>query len=215
MTATSTGHPPKLEEALNAEKFPKVVDKNSAKGDGQKQPRVPNLWKQNKQPTSRTPAASGSQQTLTNAEKKALQKAEKAARRAQAKAAVTSQPLKDIAGEQKTTKGKPNDAATQGPLSTALSKRRMPVHEMIPEIPECFTHLPMAKRISILQADKDVNPAILILGQQMASFAITDPIGRLHSTLLALKKVGAFGVVLKASSIIVPSVTLTCDRGLA
>ncbi|CAK7273808.1 hypothetical protein SEPCBS57363_005838 [Sporothrix epigloea] len=56
-------------------------------------------------------------------------------------------------------------------------------------IPECFSHLPMAKRISIAQAYKDVHPAVLAVGQQMASFVLRDNVARLEATLVAFKKV--------------------------
>ncbi|CAK7216419.1 hypothetical protein SBRCBS47491_002818 [Sporothrix bragantina] len=56
-------------------------------------------------------------------------------------------------------------------------------------IPECFSHLPMAKRISIAQAHKDVHPAVLAVGQQMASFVLRDNMARLEATLVAFKKV--------------------------
>ncbi|KAH8664135.1 hypothetical protein BX600DRAFT_381752 [Xylariales sp. PMI_506] len=39
------------------------------------------------------------------------------------------------------------------------------------------------------QADKDVHPSVLSLGQQMATFAIDESIARLKATLLAFKKV--------------------------
>ncbi|KAJ8124587.1 hypothetical protein O1611_g9053 [Lasiodiplodia mahajangana] len=47
----------------------------------------------------------------------------------------------------------------------------------------------MAKRLPITQADKDVHPTVLTLGQQMATFAIDESITRLKATLLAFKKV--------------------------
>ena len=56
-------------------------------------------------------------------------------------------------------------------------------------IPECYNHLPMAKRIPISQAHKDVHPAVLALGQQMAAFTVSDSVARLKATLLAFKKV--------------------------
>ena len=42
------------------------------------------------------------------------------------------------------------------------------------------------------QADKDVHPAVLALGQQMNTFAISDSITRLEATLLAFKKVSIY-----------------------
>ncbi len=56
-------------------------------------------------------------------------------------------------------------------------------------IPECFSHVPMAKRIPTSQAHKDVHPAVLAVGQQMATFALKDSISRLKATLLAFRKV--------------------------
>jgi hypothetical protein len=56
-------------------------------------------------------------------------------------------------------------------------------------IPECFSHLPMAKRIPTSQAHKDVHPAVLALGQQMATFTVRDSITRLKYMLLAFRKV--------------------------
>lgn len=56
-------------------------------------------------------------------------------------------------------------------------------------IPECFSHLPMAKRIATSQASKDVHPAVLAVGQQMATFTVRDSITRLKYMLLAFRKV--------------------------
>jgi translation initiation factor eIF-2B subunit delta len=56
-------------------------------------------------------------------------------------------------------------------------------------IPECFSHIPMAKRIPTSQAHKDVYPAVLALGQQMATFTVRDSITRLKYMLLAFRKV--------------------------
>ncbi|KAH8909030.1 nagb/rpia/CoA transferase-like protein [Coniochaeta sp. PMI_546] len=47
----------------------------------------------------------------------------------------------------------------------------------------------MAKRIATSQAHKDVHPAVLALGQQMATFTIRDSITRLKYMLLAFRKV--------------------------
>ncbi|KAI1415216.1 nagb/rpia/CoA transferase-like protein [Hypoxylon sp. FL1857] len=144
---------------------------------------------------------------LSGAELKAKAKAEKAARRAQAKAskevakgeaAVSSAPgqLGPSAGEVKgnKTKGKQDGGATtaqgaagrpvvsKGPASSAPAEPRF-------TIPECFSHLSMARRLPITQADKDVHPTVLALGQQMATFTIDESIVRLKATLLAFKKV--------------------------
>jgi translation initiation factor eIF-2B subunit delta len=55
-------------------------------------------------------------------------------------------------------------------------------------IPESFSHVPMAKRMPMSQAHKDVHPAVLAVGQQMATFALKDSISRLKATLLAFRK---------------------------
>lgn len=47
----------------------------------------------------------------------------------------------------------------------------------------------MAKGVNITHADKDVHPAVLVLGQQMSTMAISDSTTRLEATLLAFKKV--------------------------
>ncbi|KAI1215100.1 nagb/rpia/CoA transferase-like protein [Annulohypoxylon truncatum] len=142
----------------------------------------------------------------SGAELKAKAKAEKAARRAQAKvskevakgeAAVSSSPgqLGPSAGEVKggKAKGKQDGGATTTPAAgkQAASKGPAPVALTEPKftIPECFSHLSMAKRIPITQADKDVHPTVLALGQQMATFTIDESITRLKATLLAFKKV--------------------------
>ncbi|KAI1138790.1 nagb/rpia/CoA transferase-like protein [Hypoxylon sp. FL0543] len=144
---------------------------------------------------------------LSGAELKAKAKAEKAARRAQAKAtkevakgeaAVSSAPgqLGPSAGEVKGSKAK---GKQDGSASTAQGAAGRPVVSKGPvppipaepkfTIPECFSHLSMARRLPITQADKDVHPTVLALGQQMATFTIDESITRLKATLLAFKKV--------------------------
>ncbi|KAI2470869.1 nagb/rpia/CoA transferase-like protein [Annulohypoxylon bovei var. microspora] len=142
----------------------------------------------------------------SGAELKAKAKAEKAARRAQVKvskevvkgeAAISSSPgqLGPSAGEVKggKAKGKQDGGATTTPAAgkQAVSKGPAPAAPTEPKftIPECFSHLSMAKRIPITQADKDVHPTVLALGQQMATFTIDESITRLKATLLAFKKV--------------------------
>ncbi|KAF3021023.1 hypothetical protein E8E14_011622 [Neopestalotiopsis sp. 37M] len=146
--------------------------------------------------------ASAGEKKLTGAELKAKAKADKAARRAQqkntkevakAEAAVSSSPLQlgPAASEVKgKPKGKDAVAGTQGsrpvlvkaPPSSIITEQKI-------QIPDCFSHLSMAKRIPMTQADKDVHPVVLALGQQMATFAIDESITRLRATLLAFKKV--------------------------
>jgi translation initiation factor eIF-2B subunit delta len=144
---------------------------------------------------------------LTGAELKAKAKAEKQARRAQVKAAKdaapggapasastaqSGHPAVDSKGNK--AKGKTDGApsASSGATGKATgSKGSVPTIPPKPEssIPECFSHLPVAKRLPITQADKDVHPTVLALGQQMATFAIDESITRLKATLLAFKKV--------------------------
>ncbi|KAI1191057.1 hypothetical protein F5B17DRAFT_364748 [Nemania serpens] len=144
---------------------------------------------------------------LSNAELKAKAKAEKQARRAQAKsskeAAPGGAPASALAGQpgHPTTDPKANKAksksdgappASSGPSGKAAGSRG-PVPTAPPKpdssIPECFSHLSLAKRLPITQADKDVHPTVLTLGQQMATFAIDESITRLKATLLAFKRV--------------------------
>ncbi|KAI1825566.1 hypothetical protein F4861DRAFT_537817 [Xylaria intraflava] len=152
------------------------------------------------------PAASTTPK-LSNAELKAKAKAEKQARRAQAKASKDTAPgvpptappagqsshsPADVKGNK--AKSKPDGASSAGSGATGKttgSKGSVPTVAPKPEasIPECFSHLSMAKRIPITQADKDVHPTVLTLGQQMAAFAIDESIMRLKATLLAFKKV--------------------------
>jgi translation initiation factor eIF-2B subunit delta len=154
---------------------------------------------------------------MSNAELKAKVKAEKAARRAQVKEAKAV-PIPPIAqtgaaggdgkGGGKSGKGK-QDAQLQSP-GGAPGQGRSGGHQRRPsgmgqrpsivaavvvekdvrsDIPDCFSHIPMAKRIATSQAHKDVHPAALALGQQMATFTVRDSIARLKCTLLAFKQV--------------------------
>lgn len=143
---------------------------------------------------------------LTAAQLKAKAKAEKAARRAQVKeartAAAPAPPTqeKGAAGaDAKGAKGKGKQEGQQtqsrGAHRPSISGRRpsMPAVEkdVRSGIPDCFSHVPMAKRIPTTQAHKDVHPAVLAVGQKMATFALQDSISRLRATLLAFRKVGA------------------------
>ncbi|KAJ8122464.1 hypothetical protein ONZ43_g1353 [Nemania bipapillata] len=192
--STTTAAPP-------AEVKPKILEKP------QKAPAVaqpsPNGESQTKGENAAPPPAP----KLTGAELKAKAKAEKQARRAQVKAAKdatpggapapassaqSNHPTADSKGNK--AKGKPDGApsASSGATGrTAGSRGSVPTIPPKPEssIPECFSHLSMAKRLPITQADKDVHPAVLALGQHMATFAIDESITRLKATLLAFKKV--------------------------
>ncbi|KAI1849418.1 hypothetical protein JX265_008572 [Neoarthrinium moseri] len=155
----------------------------------------------NAAPAKDKPAEKSGEKKLTGAELKAKAKADKAARRAQVKdrkevskaeAAVSSSPqqLGPAASEVKGKKGKDGAAAGQG--GRPLLPKTVPsavITEQKVQIPECFSHLSMAKRIPMTQADKDVHPSVLALGQQMATFSIDESIARLKATLLAFKRV--------------------------
>ena len=165
-------------------------------------------------PKTDTPPANTNPPKLSNAELKAKAKAEKAARRAQAKeakAAVAPPGGASAAGQQsdgkpagKPGKGKqdahqPADASAQGRsgLQRRMSTARHPLTAAVERdvrsaIPDCFSHIAMAKRIPTSQAHKDVHPAVLALGQQMATFTVRDSIARLKGTLLAFRKVCFF-----------------------
>lgn len=152
---------------------------------------------------------------LSNAELKAKAKAEKAARRAQAKEAKVAQtpatPQSGAAGGDgkggaKSGKGKQDaqqqQGLTPGGAAGRSSHQRRPSamgrrpsivaaveKDVRADIPDCFSHIPMAKRIATSLAHKDVHPAALALGQQMAAFAVRDSIDRLKCTLMAFKQV--------------------------
>lgn len=163
-------------------------------------------------PTNTGPAAAAGGESeapkLTPAQLKAKAKAEKAARRAQAKetkAAVAAASPAPAGGSQdakgqKGGKGKQEGGGLQAPNvkpshRPSMSGRRPSFAAVEKDarsfIPECFSHLPMAKRVQTSHAHKDVHPAVLAAGQQMATFAIKDSISRLEATLLAFKKVNA------------------------
>jgi translation initiation factor eIF-2B subunit delta len=144
---------------------------------------------------------------LTGAELKAKAKAEKQARRAQAK--TTPGPPAAAGGNQSGAQGgggdgkggkskpKQDGPQTSGGGSTGRQPAKAAatiasaavVKETKPAIPECFSHISVAKRIQITSADKDVHPAVLVVGQQMSAFAIKDSIARLEATMLSFKKV--------------------------
>lgn len=139
---------------------------------------------------------------LSNVELKKRAKEEKAARRATAKTTqpTTPGPQQGAAASSAAAKAKANKhdgpAAAAAPGHARSAPRSGPLPPAVtlkdarPTVPECFSHLSMARRIAMTHADKDVNPAVLALGQHMSAFAISDSITRLEATLLALKKVG-------------------------
>ncbi|KAG6000691.1 hypothetical protein E4U21_005105 [Claviceps maximensis] len=168
--------------------------------------------KQPKEKSAQDHGSAGGEKKLSNAELKKKKQEEKAARRAQAKVA---QPAQQSAAAASSSSGGPASADASkssakgkaipkqgGGLSVPGSQHRsasrgrggagpsLVVKEVAkPKIPECLSHLLLAKRIPMTQADKDVDPVVLALGQQMSAFAISDSTTRLEATLLAFKKV--------------------------
>jgi translation initiation factor eIF-2B subunit delta len=147
----------------------------------------------------KTPAADG-EKKLTGAELKAKAKAEKLARRAQTKAATVT-PASSGGQAGGDAKGGKSKQKQDGPQPAGGAKGQQGkqavaptpvVKDDKPAIPECYSHLSMAKRIKMTQADKDVHPAVLVLGQQMSAFALNDSTARLEAMLQALKKVCVF-----------------------
>lgn len=136
---------------------------------------------------------------MSAAEMKAKKQAEKAARRAKV---VAAKPPPDAA----TPAATPSGGNAKGPAPTRPDAKRRPsvgkqqvppmaavptpapVKEAGPTIPDCFSHMPVAKRIPLSEADKDVHPAVLAVGQQMATFTLRDNVARLEASLLAFKK---------------------------
>lgn len=135
---------------------------------------------------------------LTNAQLKALKKAEKAARREQSKAAEPTAAAP--AANEKQGGGKQNKSKQDAPATSLASRPKKPAPTPAPApkepagpvVPECFSHLPMAKKLPLSKTDKDVDPAVLALGQQMAAFTLKDNVTRLEATLVAFKKVRMF-----------------------
>jgi translation initiation factor eIF-2B subunit delta len=134
---------------------------------------------------------------LSGAELKKKAKEEKAVRRAQAKAAsgvVPQGPPGQQQGQDKGGKGvKPKQDAQTGSQNQRQAAKPVAAptvpKETKPRVPAIFSHLTMAKRISLQQTDKDVDPRITLLGQQMAAFVVDDSTTRTEATLLAIKRV--------------------------
>lgn len=138
-------------------------------------------------------AAAPGEKKLSGAELKKRAKEEKAARRAQAKAVQTSQAPPAQGQQTGSLDGKGGKSKSKQDGGAKLPIRpAAPVapKEVKPSIPDCFSHLSIARRIDMTQADKDIDPAVLVLGEHMSSFALSDSITRLEATLLAFNKVG-------------------------
>jgi translation initiation factor eIF-2B subunit delta len=154
------------------------------------------------------PAQSANTEKLTPAQLKAKAKAEKAARRAQVKearaaaaAAAGTSAGQEKGGPADAKGGKAKGGKQDGqpvPPKGSMSGHRPSVHwadEKKEQEPKSnplhfFSHVPIAKRIPLSQAHKDVHPAVLAVGQQMATNALNDSIARLKAMLLAFRKVG-------------------------
>ena len=165
---------------------------NNAEAPAEQKQAPPQPKQQQQQPAGETTG----EKKPSNAELKKKAKEEKAARRAQAKASQASQPQGGQAGsEGKGGKGKAKPdgvpSQQQQPKGGA-PKQVVPVVPKKPksQIPEFFSHLSMAKRIPYTQADKDVHPSVLLLGQYMSTFELSHATARTEATLLALKQVG-------------------------
>jgi len=147
------------------------------------------------------PQAQQAEKKLTGAELKAKAKAEKAARRAATKAAAPT-PAQSTAPQQTEGKAaaggknrgkqdaavqpstsKPDSKMTSTPPASGKPKKKKP------DLAGCFSHLPIPKRVSIADADEDVHPEILLVGQRMSSFVLRDSISRASALLLAVKEV--------------------------
>ncbi|KAJ6438395.1 translation initiation factor eIF-2B subunit delta [Purpureocillium lavendulum] len=169
----------------------------SAAGEKKEQKQPPAKNQPKDQPAAAAATQGGAppagDKKLSNAELKKKAKEEKAARRAAAK---TTQPAPAASASSADAKGGKGKGKQQDghPVAhhRAASRSALPppaIKDNKPKIPDIFSHLPMAKRISITQADKDVHPAVLALGQRMAAFVISDSTTRTEATLLACKRV--------------------------
>ncbi|KAL7918603.1 hypothetical protein ACQKWADRAFT_303737 [Trichoderma austrokoningii] len=149
------------------------------------------------QPKAAAAAEPAGEKKLSGAELKKKAKEEKAARRAAAKATQPQPPAGAPAQSDAKSKTKPKPdgpgqaAAQHGKIPAPRSAAPVPAapKEVKPSIPDYFSHLSMAKGVNITHADKDVHPAVLVLGQQMSTMTISDSTTRLEATLLAFKKV--------------------------
>lgn len=143
---------------------------------------------------------------LTPAQLKAQKKAEKAARRGQVVAAKNVAEAAESPASNESNKGTPkpktqkhDTATTSSPATNARGPKKAgpapvqapqpPPKPKGPEVPEAFSYLTMAKKLPLSKADKDVHPAVLAIGQQMANFTLKDNLARLEAMLVAFQKV--------------------------
>ncbi|KAF5703715.1 translation initiation factor eIF-2B subunit delta [Fusarium globosum] len=155
---------------------------------------------QPQKPKEQQQSAPAGEKKLSGAELKKKAKEEKAARRAQAKATQASQGPSQ-GGQQASGDGKGGKAKSKqdgqhqhqqqggAKLPIRPAAATAVVKDDKPSIPDCFSHLSMARRIEMTNADKDVHPAVLVLGEHMSAFVISDSITRLEATLYAFQKV--------------------------
>lgn len=151
--------------------------------------------------TAPAPVAQDGAPKLTPAQLKAQKKAEKAERRTQVVAfkaagevagpSSNSNDSKGGAKQGKSKQDKPDTPTTpKTPKKTPAVPAAVPVpaKHKGPTVPEPFVHLSLAKKLPLSKADKDVHPAVLAIGQQMANFTLKDNLLRLEATLIAFKK---------------------------
>jgi translation initiation factor eIF-2B subunit delta len=180
-------------EAEGSVPAPQTTENNDVKTEKKEQA-------QPQKPKEQQQAAPVGEKKLSGAELKKKAKEEKAARRAQAKASQASQGPsqggQQASGDGKGGKAKPKQdgqhqhqqhGGAKLPIRPAAATAV--VKDDKPSIPDCFSHLSMARRIEMTNADKDVHPAVLVLGEHMSAFAISDSVTRLEATLYAFQKV--------------------------
>ncbi|KAG7417709.1 hypothetical protein DER46DRAFT_522374 [Fusarium sp. MPI-SDFR-AT-0072] len=180
-------------EAEGSVPAPQTTENNDVKTEKKEQA-------QPQKPKEQQQAAPAGEKKLSGAELKKKAKEEKAARRAQAKASQASQGPsqggQQASGDGKGGKAKPKQdgqhqhqqhGGAKLPIRPAAATAV--VKDDKPSIPDCFSHLSMARRIEMTNADKDVHPAVLVLGEHMSAFAISDSVTRLEATLYAFQKV--------------------------
>ncbi|KAF5002651.1 hypothetical protein FGRMN_189 [Fusarium graminum] len=179
---------------------PQVPETQDVKTEKKDQTKPRDQDQQKPKDQQQQPAAPAGEKKLSGAELKKKAKEEKAARRAQAKTAqppqASAQGQQAAGGDGKGGKAKPKQdgqhqhqqhGGAKLPIRSAATTAV--VKDNKPSIPDCFSHLSMARRIEMTNADKDVHPAVLVLGEHMSAFTISDSITRLEATLFAFKKV--------------------------
>lgn len=164
-------------------------------------------------PSAPANTASDAPSKLTGAQLKAQKKAEKAARRGQVVATKSVVEASNAASGNDSSKGGPkqnkgkqeiagtlnNSSSGRGPKKTGPTTAQasaQPPKPKGPEVPNMFSYLAMAKKMPMSRADKDVHPAILAIGQQMANFTLTDNLARVEAMLAAFKIVSALALCL-------------------